>query len=137
MDNQRTKQGPTKALPTVAEIAFSLSCSPTQEDGRGEADARPHQFEGSDQIMKPIIISILLACALLQAQAGDIFTPNGQVLGYRSSNGWLFSNSGKEIGFFQGQFLYSPWGQELGYRSGRYIYSSRDGSLLGYCDGGD
>jgi hypothetical protein len=33
------------------------------------------------------------------------------------------------------QSTYSRTGQEIGYRSGHHIYSSRDGSILGYCEG--
>ena len=83
--------------------------------------------------MKPIRTAVILSCLLLAAHAGDHIY--GRVQGYTSGR-YLYSETGQEIGYFSGNYLYdSNTGQEIGYRSNGYLYSSRDGSVLGYCEG--
>jgi hypothetical protein len=105
---------------------------PTSE--KSETDSRPNDRRANTP-MKTVLISVLLVCGLLQAQAGDIFTPNGQLLGHISSNHSIYSDTGKELGFLQGGYLYSPSGQLIGFVQNGYLYSTKNAQVLGYLQG--
>jgi hypothetical protein len=84
--------------------------------------------------MKPLLIAILLSCALVQAQAGNhyIYTPTGQTY-YLSGNYLYNSDTGRELGYISNNYLYSAKnGEAIAYLQNGYLYSTKNGEELGY-----
>jgi len=60
--------------------------------------------------------------------------PNGQIVGYLSTDHWFYTESGEAIGRLEGHFIYTPVGDEvIGWlaQDGKWIYDEK-GEPLGY-----